>query len=111
MEEPPPNWPPMDDSYSQCDPPCHESRGICNDRVCFCKSPYTGSTCQNKETGLYRAPRAVAVGFAIFALFLGGVVAKVVFALIESKVEKRLEKYGSESRKTESWAPPSRATK
>merc|ERR1712196_500681 len=56
-EEKPPNWPPKNEKLFECDPPCIHGRGVCNNKKCFCKSPYAGSTCQHKETGLYRAPR------------------------------------------------------
>lgn len=103
----PPDWPPKSKAYSKCDPPCIDGRGVCNDNVCFCKSPYVGSTCQHEVTGLYRAPQIMVVGFSAACFFLGAILSKFVYAFAETAVEKRLEKYGSQQKKYESWLPPS----
>eukprot|EP00930_Biecheleria_cincta_P006522 TRINITY_DN107547_c0_g1_i1.p1 TRINITY_DN107547_c0_g1~~TRINITY_DN107547_c0_g1_i1.p1 ORF type:complete len:369 (+),score=78.61 TRINITY_DN107547_c0_g1_i1:109-1215(+) len=31
-----------------CNPACIEGRGVCGDRVCFCKDPYTGPQCEQE---------------------------------------------------------------
>lgn len=103
---PPDAWPPSDKRYNQCDPPCIEGRGICNDNVCFCKSPFAGSTCQHKQMGLYRAPQIMVVGFATVCLVMGILLSKFVFSFCEQAVETRLEFYGSNKRKAERWSPP-----
>lgn len=99
-------WPPRDDTYTVCDPPCIQGRGICNDNVCFCRSPFTGSTCQHKQTGLYRAPRVMVLGCAACCILFGLVSARLVFALSQRKIEKRLEHYGKGKQKFETWSPP-----
>lgn len=103
----PKDWPPMDDSVKVCDPPCIKGKGICNDRVCFCISPYSGSTCQHKETGLYRAPKIMVVGFGVISFFLGLIMAKMLMAILEGSNESRkFEALGNGKRRFELWAPP-----
>eukprot|EP00397_Hematodinium_sp_SG-2012_P068137 GEMP01108982.1.p1 GENE.GEMP01108982.1~~GEMP01108982.1.p1 ORF type:complete len:158 (+),score=14.59 GEMP01108982.1:132-605(+) len=31
-----------------CNPICSEGKGICNDGLCFCRSPYEGAACQHE---------------------------------------------------------------
>lgn len=99
-------WPPEDNSHQECDPPCIQGRGICNDKVCFCRSPFIGSTCQHKQSALYRAPKIMVVGFATVCVFCGIVLAKLVFSFSERAVETRLQRYGDSKRKFEKWQPP-----
>merc|ERR1719214_447908 len=35
------------DNPSYCNPPCTK-HGVCNDNRCFCKTPWTGSSCQHQ---------------------------------------------------------------
>lgn len=106
LQSKPSNWPPSDKSYSHCDPPCIEGRGLCNDNICFCRSPFSGSTCQHKETGLYRAPKIMVFGFSVFCFLLGIFLSKFIFTFSEHAIETRLERYGSSKRKYEMWSPP-----
>lgn len=103
----PANWPPADNGYQQCDPPCIQGRGICNDNVCFCKSPFTGSTCQHRISALYRAPRIMVVGFATVCFLLGILVAKLLMELLGAAAETRMQKFGEKKDpKKETWKPP-----
>lgn len=101
-------WPPAasSDQYQACDPPCIEGRGLCNDNICFCRSPFSGSTCQHKVTGLYRAPKVMTAGFAVMCFFIGIILSKFVFTFSEHAVETRLQRYGDGKKRFESWAPP-----
>lgn len=99
-------WPPNDNTYSKCDPPCIQGRGICNDNVCFCRSPFTGSTCQHKISALYRASKAMAVGFSAFCILLGILLAKLVMTFAEAAVETRLAQFGTGKQRFEKWMPP-----
>jgi len=99
-------WPPAASSYQACDPPCIEGRGLCNDNICFCRSPFSGSTCQHKVTGLYRAPKVMTAGFAVMCFFMGIILSKFIFTFSEHAVETRLQRYGDGKKRFESWAPP-----
>jgi len=99
-------WPPSNQAYTSCDPPCIQGRGICNDNVCFCRSPFAGSTCQHKQTDLYRAPKIMVVGFAAVCFGVGILMSKLMFSFSEHAIETRLEKYGAGKRRYELWAPP-----
>lgn len=100
------DWPPSLEESSQCDPPCIEGRGTCNDNLCFCRSPYAGSTCQHTVEGLYRAPKIMVVGFACVCVLLGCLLSKLIFSFTEAAVETRLQQYGTERQKFETWQPP-----
>jgi len=100
------DWPPSLEESSQCDPPCIEGRGTCNDNLCFCRSPYAGSTCQHTVGGLYRAPKIMVVGFACVCVLMGILVSKLIFSFSEQAIETRLQQYGTERQKVETWQPP-----
>lgn len=102
----PASWPPPNDSYNSCDPPCIVNRGICNDNVCFCRSPFTGTTCQHKISALYRASKVMVVGFAALCVLLGILLSKLVMTFAEAHVETRLERFGSNKQRFEKWMPP-----
>lgn len=102
----PANWPPRDDRYQMCDPPCIQGRGICNDRVCFCRSPFSGSTCQHKITGLYRASKLLATGFAATCFVLGMLLAKLVATVLEASSHTRMSAWGETKPKKETWNMP-----
>lgn len=104
-------WPPSNQAYTSCDPACIPGRGICNDNVCFCRSPFAGSTCQHKQTDLYRAPKIMVVGFAAVCFGVGILMSKLMFSFSEHAIETRLEKYGAGKRRYELWAPPEDAKK
>lgn len=107
QDDPQQPWPPeTENAYKSCDPPCMKGRGICNDNVCFCRSPYTGSTCQKTVSALYRASLPMTLGFAICCLVLGIIMSKLVWVFTERAVETRLERYGQGRRHYEKWQPP-----
>jgi hypothetical protein len=103
----PKNWPPKPGKSKECDPPCIGGRGVCNDKICFCKSPYTGSNCQHKIQTLYRASYAMVVGFSIFSFLIGIILAKALAALIATvRNTTSLDSYGTIKTKMEQWVPP-----
>jgi len=102
----PTNWPPLDNKYNHCDPPCVQGRGICNDRVCFCKSPFTGSTCQHKISALYRAPKVMVVGFSIICVLVGILSARMVLHLCSATADTRMHQFGEMAPRIETWQPP-----
>jgi len=99
-------WPPSLEELSTCDPPCIEGRGTCNDNLCFCRSPFAGTTCQHTVGGLYRAPKIMVVGFACCCFLLGLLFSKLIFSFTEQAIETRLQRYGTDRQKFETWQPP-----
>lgn len=68
------------DSWAKCNPACIQGRGVCNDDVCFCKTPYVGSTCQKlmmDETLRFTIP--VAAILTVAALGIGVMLGVMVF--------------------------------
>jgi len=89
-----------------CDPPCIQGRGVCNDDVCFCKTPYTGTTCQHKLGGWMRISYALLGAACVVSLFMGSLLAQIVHAIVQSSYEKRLSWLGDGIVNKELWAPP-----
>lgn len=106
QSKPPANWPPESSPYDKCDPPCIQGRGICNDNVCFCRSPFTGSTCQHKVKALYRASKVMVVGFAAICFLLGMVLARLVMAFFTAAAETKAANFGPVLPIQEIWMPP-----
>jgi len=95
----------------ECNPPCIKSRGVCNDDVCFCKTPYTGTTCQHKMNSWLRVSYALVAAAAVVALFMGGLIAQIVHTIVNGHFEKRLSWLGDGVVNKELWAPPEKAKK
>lgn len=90
----------------KCQPPCIASRGVCNDDVCFCRSPYTGTTCQHKTGTLSRVSIPLCVGFAGVSLLMGILSAQGFHAWISGMHAQRLSALGDGYVKKEVWCPP-----
>jgi len=92
--------------YSTCSPPCKQGRGVCNDNMCFCKSPFVGTTCQHKVGAYSRAPFPMMIGFAIVSFVMGGLGAQIVHAVSVRAVEGRTGWLHATGTKQEVWRPP-----
>lgn len=102
----PPGFEPLESgSYQSCNPPCIQGRGICNDNLCFCKSPYTGTTCQHKVGTLARVSYPMLVAFSIVSVVFGVLFAQLFFAWISQHFDKRLS-WGEGALHKEVWCPP-----
>jgi len=101
-------WPPPENAYAVCSPPCIHGRGICNDNVCFCKEGFDGSTCHHKTVGAfqYRATRVMVVGVCVVCAVFGFLIARLVNVYFQGSSERRLQYYGQGKVKIEKWAPP-----
>lgn len=97
---------PIADAYSKCNPPCIAGRGICNDNVCWCKTPYSGTTCQHKVGELQRVAFVFVIAFSAICIILGVVLAQGVFALISRWMERRMASMGKHHSHAEVWTPP-----
>lgn len=104
----PTNWPPEPEKATdECNPPCIEGRGVCNDNICFCRSPYTGSTCQHNVKDLFRVSYSLTVGCAVACLIFGCFLAKMLTVLVgQRRSSTALAGYGENKQKHESWSPP-----
>merc|ERR1719281_1648877 len=102
----PPGFEPLESgSYQSCNPPCIQGRGICNDNLCFCKSPYTGTTCQHKVGTLARVSYPMLVAFAIVSLLFGVLAAQIIHAIINLRSEGKLSALGDGYGRKEVWMP------
>jgi len=89
-----------------CHPPCIQGRGICNDNLCFCKSPFSGTTCQHKMNPFMRVKTPMVVGLCAVAIVFGMLFAQVLHSFITSRIEKRLVWLGEGTVRQEVWMPP-----
>lgn len=96
---------------NSCNPPCVEGRGVCNDNMCFCKSPYTGSTCSHKVSALIRVKYPMLVASSIVCLVLGALAAQIIHGFIARRQEKRLVYLGDGLVRQELWTPPDNSKK
>mmetsp|Transcript_30318 Transcript_30318/g.66339 ORF Transcript_30318/g.66339 Transcript_30318/m.66339 type:complete len:331 (-) Transcript_30318:173-1165(-) len=101
----PPLW--ADIEEQPCDPPCMTGRGICSNKVCFCREPFAGMSCQKQlPAGLMRFSHAVVIAFSFFAVVIGFIVASLLHVVLNSFVRQFEEKrYGQELGRKETWRP------
>jgi len=95
-----------------CSPPCYSGRGVCNDNVCFCKTPYTGTTCQHTidATG-WRFGPTLTVTTAVACVILGILISHLVYSFVRESIESRMASIGEETVNKESWMPSETGTK
>jgi len=108
-----PKDPAIYDLKHVCDPPCQDGRGVCNDRVCFCKTPYYGTVCQNAilSGGAWRFGPVLVVGIALACTFLGFLFAVIVYGFVRDGIEQRMVSLGADTVNKESWTPSENTTK
>lgn len=100
------------DEHKVCNPPCKANRGVCNDKICFCKTPFTGTTCQHEiSAGSYRFGPTLVVGSSVVSVLLGSLCANIVYSFIRESIEKRMVSLGDETVNKESWTPSDTGTK
>lgn len=96
-----------EDLDSVCDPPCVPGRGVCDNNTCFCRSGFTGSTCQlNDKSGANAASveAGVAVGILVAAVVLGAIVGKLFFGILMGTCCAPTQ-YDDDNIQAEIWKP------
>lgn len=71
-----------DNADSVCDPPCVPGRGVCDNNHCFCRSGFTGSTCQLKDKSSadgVHVEAGVAIGILFGAMAFGIAMGTFIF--------------------------------
>lgn len=96
--------PPAQTDDGTCAPACMEGRGVCGDRICFCKHPYTGAQCEDEveEDNIRFGATYVILILCAFAA-LGMVVAECVWRVMKSSQNQ--QKVGTSIAKREVWTP------
>lgn len=90
-----------------CSPGCIEGRGICSDRLCFCREPYSGVRCELSHQGelsriAYPTVAGVVTVALIVGLLVGGLIGKACLS-----AQKQQETYGEPQARRETWRPVS----
>jgi len=89
----------------ECHPTCLQDRGICVDKICFCKNPYEGVRCEKTlESGGVRLSHALAVAVYCVAVILGVGVASTVFRMFAATQRDGAPLNAYEAQK-EVWRP------
>lgn len=102
----------FDDVNRVCKPACIKGRGICNDNICFCKTPWTGTACQHEIlAGSYRFGPVMTSAIAVASVILGVFVSQIVFSFIREQMEQRNASLGQETVNKESWTPSESGSK
>lgn len=102
----------FDDVNKVCKPACIGGRGICNDNICFCKTPYTGTACQHEIlAGSYRFGPVMTTAIAVASVVMGIFVSQIVFSFIREQMEQRNASLGQETVNKESWTPSESGSK
>lgn len=78
-----------DTGADTCYPECVPGRGVCNDRICYCRSPYHGMSCERKFKAVARVRYEAAAGIVLVALILGILAGSGVFALTNSSWQNK----------------------
>lgn len=90
-----------------CHPVCVEGQGICSDKVCFCRSPYTGMSCENERPmTLIRFGYGIVVVIVVSSALLGSILACNVWKLISANpgdIETSAAEAASNTKET--WRP------
>lgn len=91
------------DDPTHCDPPCTK-HGVCNDNRCFCKTPWTGTTCQHQIKVEKRIAYTLVFGIIGVAFVMGTIVATLLFNY-QQKAVKEFANYGDRTTRRETWKP------
>merc|ERR1712194_421153 len=83
--EPKNNFPAILEKTNVCHPPCIQGRGICNDNMCFCKTPFSGTTCQHKMNPFSRVKYPMLVGLCGVSIVFGILFAQILHGFITSR--------------------------
>jgi len=105
------NFPAILKERGTCHPPCIQGRGICNDNICFCKTPFTGTTCQHKMSNYARIKYPMLVAASGVCVVFGLLFAQIIHGFVQRRVEKRLVWLGDGMVKQEIWMPPDNTKK
>jgi len=91
-----------EDDMEACHPTCIKDQGVCSDKVCFCKSPFTGIRCERiRKSASARLSYTLAAGIAAFGLFAGVVIGVIFFASVVSP--KMKQSAAVPEKKAETW--------
>eukprot|EP00927_Polykrikos_kofoidii_P078757 TRINITY_DN75573_c0_g1_i1.p1 TRINITY_DN75573_c0_g1~~TRINITY_DN75573_c0_g1_i1.p1 ORF type:complete len:260 (-),score=32.03 TRINITY_DN75573_c0_g1_i1:35-814(-) len=86
-----------------CHPKCIEGRGICNDNLCFCKTPWVGVRCEKKKTAEnIRFSFVMVAALVAISLALGLAGSKILFNIFH-EIEKKAAYEGEEDKQEETW--------
>mmetsp|Transcript_13827 Transcript_13827/g.34079 ORF Transcript_13827/g.34079 Transcript_13827/m.34079 type:complete len:222 (+) Transcript_13827:213-878(+) len=65
-----------------CTPECVDGRGVCHDGLCWCKTPYSGPTCDSRVDVRMRVSRLVLAGILLFTTFVGVILGTIASSCV-----------------------------
>lgn len=90
-----------EDNMDSCHPTCVQGQGVCSDKVCFCKSPFSGIRCERvRKSSSHRLSYPLAAGVAAFGLFAGVVIGVLFFAGV---MAPKMKHAAVTEKKAETW--------
>jgi len=92
----------------ECKPECIAGRGICNDGVCFCRTPYEGKKCEREVNTEMRFGYPIFVCNVIVAFMFGIALAAFCHSFTSSKPVQLI---GPPAQRRETWIPREREEK
>ena len=99
--------PPASQDADTCFPACHAKRGVCNDGICFCRSPWYGPTCgREMQQGALRMSYLFCIGASVLAA-LGGLLLGSLAHRTGQHAKRQLDPFGEDAGETkkEVWMP------
>jgi len=98
------------DDPDVCEPGCIEGQGVCEDKICFCRTPFTGLQCEKKVKGGLLRFSYSAVAFATaFAALVGSVIGMMLFrASLEAQRQMTTFGEAEGGKRSEVWKPAAR---
>jgi len=90
-----------------CHPACSEGQGLCSDKVCFCRSPYSGMSCENERPfSVVRFGYGIVVVIVVSSSLLGAILACNVWKLISAPLgDIETSAVEAASNTKETWRP------
>lgn len=92
----------------ECKPECIVGRGICNDGVCFCRTPYEGKKCEQEVNTEMRFGYPLFACNVIIAFIFGIAFAAFCHSFSSSKP---VQFVGPPAQRRETWIPRDREEK
>uniref|UniRef100_A0A7S4WDK3 EGF-like domain-containing protein n=1 Tax=Alexandrium monilatum TaxID=311494 RepID=A0A7S4WDK3_9DINO len=81
---------PATEDMDSCNPSCVPGQGICSDKICFCRTPFTGLRCEREaQASFIHLSYAATVGIAGAAIITGVFLGVLVFGMTKTSLDSK----------------------